>query len=141
MRQNERFMDLKTEISTVPCNGCTLCCKGDAIFLHPDKGDDISIYETVVTKHPLSGKKAHMLKHKPNGDCIYLGEKGCDNYENRPIICREFDCRKLFLSLTKNQRRNMVDNGTCDKEHLEAGKKRVNTLPQAERKICRDRRG
>jgi Fe-S-cluster containining protein len=51
----------------VPCNGCTLCCKGDAIRLTEE--DNPEEYST--EPHPyISG--ALVLAHKPNGDCIYL---------------------------------------------------------------------
>lgn len=79
----------------VPCNGCTLCCKGDAVRLLP--GDDARIYET--EPHPFGGL---MLAHKKNRECLYLGEDGCDIHEFRPRMCREMDCRNLAkITFTK----------------------------------------
>lgn len=72
----------------VPCGTCTECCRGDAIFLHPECGDDPSTYETEEYEGRL------ILKHKPNRDCIYL-DGGCTIHERRPVICREMDCRSL----------------------------------------------
>lgn len=36
-----------------------------------------------------------VLKHKSNGDCIYLDAHGCTVHEDKPILCKVFDCRKL----------------------------------------------
>lgn len=75
----------------VPCGTCTACCQGDAIFMHPECGDDPSQYETEMYEGRV------ILKHKPNGDCIYLDRaKGCTIHERRPAICRELDCRELI---------------------------------------------
>lgn len=120
-------------MTAVPCNGCRLCCQNDAIVLHPDLGDDPAKYKTVPFVHPLTGEDALMLDHKPNGDCIYLGEKGCENYEARPVICREFDCRKLYLRMTKAQREKLVKANLCDKTKFNAGKQRVHTLSHEEK--------
>lgn len=74
----------------VPCDGCTLCCRGDAVRLLP--GDDPTQYRTEPHDR-FPGEL--MLAHKPNGDCVYLGEHGCDNHANRPIMCRGMDCRLI----------------------------------------------
>lgn len=74
----------------VPCNGCTLCCQGDAIRLLPE--DRAPDYQTAA--HPyLPG--ALMLAHKPNGECLYLGEAGCTIHGRAPSLCRSADCRSL----------------------------------------------
>jgi len=122
--------------TTVPCNGCRQCCVNfPAIVLHPECGDDISAYETVEIPHPLTGNQSHMLKHKDNGDCIYLGASGCEIYDNRSIICREFDCRKMYLRFTKSTREHMVRNKIADKQIFDAGKKHQHTLSAAERRL------
>ncbi len=78
----------------VPCNGCTLCCQGDAIRLLPE--DDAGAFATVP--HPyLAG--ARMIAHKANGDCVYLGEGGCTIHERAPSLCRSADCRSLAVKL------------------------------------------
>ena len=87
-------MNRKLPIKNVPCNGCTLCCQGDAIRLLPD--DNPSEYQTVP--HPyIHG--ALMLAHKPNGKCIYLNEHGCSIHHRAPSLCRRADCRALALQL------------------------------------------
>jgi hypothetical protein len=89
-------------IGDVPCSGCTRCCKGDAIRLLP--GDAVETYQTVP--HPYFTVSL-MLDHKPNGDCIYLDDKGCTIHERRPRQCREMDCRLLATKITFTQVRKM----------------------------------
>lgn len=80
----------------VPCGSCLLCCKGEAIILHPEDGDDPSNYETITVPHPLgTGKMVQQIKTTITGACMYLGKTGCTIYSKRPVICREFDCRLL----------------------------------------------
>lgn len=79
----------------VPCNGCTLCCQGDAVRLLPQ--DDPTRYQTEF--HPYV-PGALMLAHKDDGDCIYLGPAGCTIHDTRPLMCREMDCRKIAAQLS-----------------------------------------
>ena len=76
----------------VPCNGCTLCCQGDAIRLtEEDKSEE---YQT--EPHPyING--ALMLAHKSNGDCIYLIDNGCCIHDHAPSLCKSADCRSIAL--------------------------------------------
>ena len=34
-----------------------------------------------------------VLRQRADGACIHLGERGCTVYEQRPAVCRSFDCR------------------------------------------------
>lgn len=116
--------------SVVPCAGCTLCCRRDALILHPEEGDDPGQYETTPTTHPFTGEPVLMLAHKPNGDCVYLDRAtGCTIHERAPAICRSFDCRGLYRSLlensTRKERREMIQRGVVSKGILEAGRKRL----------------
>lgn len=93
-----KYSILKNELATkqkytfVPCNGCTLCCQGDAIRLTEEDNPE----EYLTELHPyISG--ALMLAHKPNGDCVYLDENGCSIHDHAPSLCRSADCRSLAL--------------------------------------------
>jgi len=120
-------------MSTVPCNGCTICCKGELLVLHPQAGDDPETYLTREVTNPLTGEPALALQQKDNGDCIYLGETGCTIHGRAPAICREFDCRKFFLRAgDRAQRRQYVKQGVITKELLEAGRKRLHTLDRTD---------
>ena len=109
MREPVRVRHMKCEsamsdhfINVVPCNGCTLCCRGDAIRLLP--ADDPSQYETEPhDRYP--GQL--MLAHKANGDCVYLGESGCAIHDRSPLMCREMDCRNVARALSYTQARKL----------------------------------
>ena len=71
----------------VPCGTCDACCRDfDEIFLTEDEKDK---YE-----HTTSEDGRHVLARK-EGHCHYLTEKGCSTYADRPLNCRQFDCRAL----------------------------------------------
>lgn len=86
----------------VPCNGCTLCCHGDAVRLLP--GDDAAKWKTVPHDR-FDGQL--MLAHKQNGDCYYLGDSGCTIQDDKPLMCREMDCRLIAAALTYTQARKI----------------------------------
>ena len=81
-------------IREVPCNGCTICCQGDAIRLQDE--DIVADYMTVP--HPYL-KNIFMLAHKENGDCIYLSDSGCSIHDRAPSLCRTADCRSVAIKL------------------------------------------
>lgn len=117
---------MKTVTQFVNCNGCVACCVNDAIILHPECGDDPANYEHVIdVTHPFTGKPAKMLDHKPNGDCIYLGDTGCTIYSKRPAICREYSCTSQFLSMTRNERRLLIKKGVMSKDKFAAARARL----------------
>lgn len=104
-----RLMAVAPTTETVNCGTCQACCKHEMVFLQPDEDPDL--YPGIeVQTNPLSGELGHMLPHKPNGDCSYLGETGCMIYEKRPVMCRVFSCIGLYLRVmaqtTRNERRS-----------------------------------
>jgi len=104
----------------------------ELILLHPEDGDDPSAFDTVEMTMPnlATGRieKRHTLKHKPNGDCVYLGESGCTIYDRRPAICRSFDCRVFFLKFDSRQRKAMVRDNEGNRAMFAAAKARLHTL-------------
>jgi hypothetical protein len=100
---------LQASATDVPCNGCTLCCQGDAVRLQEDelgKG-----YRT--EPHPrIAG--ALMIAHKPNGECIYLTEGGCRIHATAPALCRSADCRALAIRLDFEAARRLHLAGLLD---------------------------
>lgn len=81
----------------VLCNGCTACCRNP----HPGLGaylrdyEDFRKYKTVWNISPITGQMGRMIEKKSDGSCVYLVDKGCDIYSDRPDTCKEFDCRKF----------------------------------------------
>ena len=87
---------IEAQAGHVPCDGCTLCCRGDAIRILPN--DDPAQFQTAPHDH---FKGQLMLAHKPNGDCVYLEEYGCSIHGRAPQMCKEMDCRQLALTIKK----------------------------------------
>lgn len=118
-----------TERSSVPCGSCHSCCRGDVIILMPDKGDVVESYQHDILALPIVGPIAVVSKGF-DGNCIYLGADGCSIHDRAPVICRTFDCRRLFLSKTRKERRAMVKSGMASAEVFTAGRKRLASLPE-----------
>jgi Fe-S-cluster containining protein len=117
-----RFSDVKP----LNCDGCTRCCRGDLIVLHPEHGDDPAKYETFELINPVTGARCLAIKRGADPDrCRYLGESGCTIYADRPAICREFDCSKAFLRFTRNERRAAVKAGVATMDVFEMGRRKA----------------
>jgi Fe-S-cluster containining protein len=78
--------------ATVPCGSCTLCCRSLSPILTP--------IEISSGKYPLGfmagakGPIVTMYKNPETGGCSMFKEDKCSIYEDRPVACRQFDCRK-----------------------------------------------
>lgn len=104
----------KTNI--VLCNGCTVCCQKDLIFLKPHLGDIPENYKCDLINNKW------VLKHKKNSDCIYLDRSsGCTIYKNRPIVCKGLDCR-FVLDLPRLTRKQLISKGLIRKEFVKAAR-------------------
>lgn len=118
-------------VSEVACNGCTACCRGELVVLHPEEGDDRDRYMTRSVIDPSTGRPAAALQHNAAGDCIYLGPTGCTIHAYRPAMCRLFDCRKLardFWRLKRGPNRALAAGMRADSAVLKAGRERLHTL-------------
>ena len=104
----------------VNCNGCTACCEGDVIYIHPECGDDPDQY---ITEPVGDGRLT--LARRPNGDCVYLDRKhGCTIWERRPIVCRELDCGELYRRLGLRVMRRLVKQKLISRKMFKAAKRR-----------------
>jgi Fe-S-cluster containining protein len=129
IRLNKKIKRKKLINAKLDCNGCTACCKHDAISIHPELGDIAANYETEPHFLPSLAKDGVlMLKHKENCDCIYLGDKGCTIHGKAPAICREFDCRKLVKGLGYEKAYQMVNTGHLSEELLISALRLIPTL-------------
>lgn len=118
----QELQELKQYPANVPCNGCTACCKRDVIKLTPDESK----------RFPWHWEGQHMvLDRKPDGTCINLTAKGCGVHDNPPMICKHFDCRILFLTTPKSQRRIRIQQNPTMRAVYDAGKARANTLEKS----------
>jgi Fe-S-cluster containining protein len=75
----------------VPCGTCTACCKsGYAVDLTPE--------ETKRLPHVLNDCGEPILPRREDGSCTLLKDERCSVYEERPVSCRKYDCRKMSLT-------------------------------------------
>lgn len=104
-------------ITEVPCNGCTACCRGDAVRILPH--EDATQWHTEA--HP-NMQGARMLAHHVNGDCVYLGDGGCVIQHSKPQQCRDMDCRIIARRISWTQARKMDDRGMLNFEVWRRGR-------------------
>jgi hypothetical protein len=116
------------ERAVVPCNGCSACCRKDAVMLLPDEGDVLATYDYEIRDLPGVGS-GPVLK-KVDGHCVYLVDGKCSIWHRAPAICRIFDCRRFYLSHPRAERRRLVKLGALSRDVLDAGKARLHTLPE-----------
>jgi Fe-S-cluster containining protein len=65
------------------------------------------------------------LSQHDNGDCVYLGDGGCTIYDRRPAVCRGFDCRRLFMSQSRDERRQWIKDKMVSRDVYAAARKRL----------------
>src|SRR5262252_2301074 len=79
----KNLVDKNTLRSDVPCGSCTLCCRTLIVPLAEEEYhlfDGHWAWVTTPEGQPLTtpdGKKLRALQRRPNGDCVFLGERGC----------------------------------------------------------------
>lgn len=90
-------------LSVLDCAGCTVCCdQTPSLVLHPELGDDPSLYETTP-----DGKR---LAPNGTGRCRY-SDGGCTIYDRRPVSCRLLDCRAYAAAVvvgSRHERRRIL---------------------------------
>lgn len=111
------------------CNGCTACCEGDTVFLHPEDGDDPSEYSTEI----MSGRLVLAWK---DGSCVYLRPGyGCSIYDRRPSACRGLDCR-IFLRNTDE----LIRHGIVREDQVEAARRLDARMKQSRKTLSRNQK-
>jgi Putative zinc- or iron-chelating domain len=73
----------------VPCRACSACCYYEGIPV--DEKRDRQRLPHLMTERNVAGEL--VLRQRPDGACVHLGDWGCTVYEQRPAVCRSFDCR------------------------------------------------
>lgn len=117
----------------VACGACRLCCKREGIFLFPDAGDDVSSYDHEPAVNPLTQSMQMKVRQQANGDCVYLGPKGCSIYARRPVICRAYDCADQYARTPKELRRSLSDSHAGARETFARGREVWIARQKAER--------
>lgn len=90
------------------CTGCGKCCSGSpgVVWVSDEEADKISKLlkiskEVFIKKYTrLIGNKLSLIERKNQGsyDCIFLKDKMCQVYEDRPLQCRTFPWWKENLT-------------------------------------------
>jgi Fe-S-cluster containining protein len=81
--------------ATVPCDGCTACCRSSQfVTIAPDETDALAhIPSELQFPAPRLPRGHVVLGYDSEGRCPMLGSDGCTIYEHRPRACRTYDCR------------------------------------------------
>lgn len=88
-------------ITDVPCNNCTLCCNLSPFLTPEEIASGIYPISLIQPNVNEPGPKVVMFKNSTGG-CSMLIDNKCSIYEQRPIACRQFDCRKNHHPLIPN---------------------------------------
>lgn len=98
---DEDYIKIISEVGFV-CDFCGKCCTSefnDHVFLLDDDAQKIiehngreflrhAPYFDLCDNLGIFYVMGYALKTKPNGDCIFLRDRRCENYEIRPRICK-----------------------------------------------------
>ncbi len=110
----------------VPCDGCTLCCKNDAVNL---VGEEVYEFEREACRTSPSG---FCIAHKPNGDCVYLGAHGCTIQDRKPSRCREMDCRLIAANMSRKEARELAQRRLFNMRIYQRGRDLLRILEDAD---------
>jgi hypothetical protein len=139
--EDEAALDMLLADAVVPCGSCHACCHSP-VEVRPDWGDDPADYRLAISVDKSAPNKHAMvtLHRTADGTCYALRNGRCSIWSKRPRVCRGFDCRKVFLLYTKDERRELVDKGYFKKAVLQAGRNRAATLEDADVIVAAARR-
>jgi Fe-S-cluster containining protein len=93
------------EESDVPCTkiGCTLCCEILSPYL-TEREMKSGKYIFTFMENPANPNVPVIAIPRIETGCIYFGaDKRCKIYNDRPLACRQFDCRKGHHPKIENQ--------------------------------------
>ncbi len=105
------FYEKGLSFSCIP--GCRYCCSVEPGFVFLSLQDLIRIaaatetgIEECIDRYCIyvpMGDVTHIsLKETPENDCIFLTEKGCGVYENRPVQCSTYPFWAHIVDSEKN---------------------------------------
>lgn len=79
-------------ISDVPCGDCHACCVNLSPILTPQEFMTAKYMYTML-QSPEDAAPTIAVP-RDNTGCFYLKSGKCSIYDDRPLACRQFDCRK-----------------------------------------------
>jgi Fe-S-cluster containining protein len=81
-------------ISDVPCGSCNMCCKLLSPFLTTEEIASGKYPLSIINPSNTNEGPTVVLFRNIHGGCGMLIDNKCSIYEDRPIACRQFDCRR-----------------------------------------------
>lgn len=86
---------LRDAPADVPCGPCDACCRTfHQLHIRPDeKRTRRRLPRDYVTAARGLPPGYLLLGHTEDGSCPVLADGGCTIYEDRPLVCRTYDCR------------------------------------------------
>ncbi len=74
------------------CRDCHLCCETQFVRVYKediDRWKKEQRYDIILCLENWFADNAIII-HKPEGGCIFLTKDGCEIYNTRPKVCKEF---------------------------------------------------
>jgi hypothetical protein len=98
--------------SSVPCGGCTLCCRSGELIVVTD--EDVGPPGGYQLMQGALGEGlaaavpgAAVLAQRADGACVYVTEgEGCAIHAWAPMVCQAFSCAGLYAASTRRARRS-----------------------------------
>jgi Fe-S-cluster containining protein len=90
-----RIAQLDDRGVAVPCGGCTACCRS-SYFVHIGRDEAQTLARIpgeLLFAAPDLPKGNVLLGYDEQGRCPMLREDACSIYGDRPLTCRNYDCR------------------------------------------------
>jgi hypothetical protein len=78
---------------------------------------------------------ALMVAHKPNGECVYLDEKGCSIHDHAPWLCKIADCRSVATRCTFENAMQLHGLGRLDIRVWDQGRKLLEAMKSPAKKV------
>jgi uncharacterized protein len=83
------------EAMDVPCKDCTACCTS-SYFIHIGRRESRTIHaipSKLLFPATNMAKGDLLMGYDAHGCCPMFLHDACSIYENRPLTCRQYDCR------------------------------------------------
>lgn len=95
------------DVINVPCDGCTACCRSDM---------RVNLSEDETERFPHVIEDGRPVLAKNGRDCVMFDVENnrCSVYEDRPIVCKTYDCRQLWMAGFRNLNRGIEMNERLD---------------------------
>lgn len=75
------------------CGECRRCCQSTLVRVTQrdlKRWRQQQRYDIILCVESWMGSKAYLIHKKDRDECIFLTPDGCEIYETRPQVCRDF---------------------------------------------------